>query len=226
MKSLRIFIHTFLEILFPEQCLSCRQVGHGLLCQTCSLDLSPTVTHIDTNIICLFSYNNSIIKQLLWELKYHSNSRAAAVIGPYLADTLVERHADYVSLHPNSGPAILVPVPISRSRTFKRGFNQAERLATAVTENYPDSFEVNTTLVTKIRSTKPQVKCASRSERLSNVIGAFTVKVPTSLAHRQIIVIDDVSTTGATIREVIKVLKKNGAKNVSGLVVAHGSKTC
>jgi competence protein ComFC len=226
MKSLRFFIHILLEIIFPEECVSCRKIGEGIVCHSCSLHLSPTVTAVDTSITALFTYDQPIIKKLLWELKYHSNSKVAEHLGSYLADSLVETQAEYSAFHPESSRAILVPVPISRARVFKRGFNQAESLARAVAHIYPESFVVDITLVTKTRSTKPQVTCQSRHERLSNVIGAFTAQVPSDLHQRQIIVIDDVATTGATMYEVIKVLREAGAQNVSGIVVAHGSKMC
>lgn len=225
MKSLQTFIHTVLETLFPEYCLSCKKVGEGRLCTNCRLRLSPTLSTAEENIFALFPYED-VIKKLLWELKYHSNARVAEIVAVYLADSLVELQAEHLSLYPKSGPAILVPVPIARSREFKRGFNQAESLARAVAQNYPESFVVDTTLVRKIRSTKPQVTCASRAERLTNVVGAFEAHLSQELCHKQIIIIDDVTTTGATMREIVKVLREAGAHNVSALAVAHGSKMC
>lgn len=112
---------------------------------------------------------------------------------------------------------LVVPVPLNRKKQKLRGFNQAEALA--------QEFARRTglpclSLLRKIKPSRSQVEL-EREERLKNVLGSFSASPRPSLGERKIILIDDVATTGATLNECAKVLKKEGAGEVWGLVVAR-----
>jgi ComF family protein len=110
----------------------------------------------------------------------------------------------------------LVPVPLHKKRMHERGFNQANILC----EHLGRLLKINveTKMIRRVRNTKSQQKL-SKTERLSNVIGAFKCNA-NSLSGKQIILVDDVSTSGATLIECAKVLKSAGAKSVHALTVA------
>lgn len=140
---------------------------------------------------------------------------------------------------------ILIPVPLSRARYHQRGYNQAEELAKQMVKLNPEQFALETSLVKKIKDTPTQVSLRDRAKRLANLKGAFEVRPwPTGFkvglqgarksnfetANGQVIVIiDDVSTTGATINEIRQLLQKAGPAGggvnhhrIYGLVLAHG----
>ena len=113
--------------------------------------------------------------------------------------------------------SILTFVPLYPSRERWRGFNQSEKIATLLSRYFNIPCRK---LLTKRKNTKHQVGLA-RKERLQNVHNVFEVVKKESLCT-SVIIIDDVMTTGGTLEECAKVLKKSGVKEVYGLVFARG----
>ncbi len=121
---------------------------------------------------------------------------------------------------------IIVPVPLHRRRFNWRGFNQSELLANEIAAK--SGLEVNNNLLIRWRNTTPQTKIRLMEERRKNIKGAFRVvgmgSKPIStglLKNKNIIIVDDVCTTLATLNECAVIIKKAGAKNVWGAVVAR-----
>jgi len=110
---------------------------------------------------------------------------------------------------------LVIPVPLHRLRKLSRGFNQAEILAKTFCERF-DYELIPNKVVIRNRNTPHQVGL-KRLERLTNLIDAFTVTDSNIIKNRDLIIIDDVITTGATIYEIAKVLKLSGAKKIIGL---------
>jgi ComF family protein len=117
--------------------------------------------------------------------------------------------------------SLLVPIPLHSSRQKLRGFNQAEIIARVVSKRV--DIPVRTDILKRIRKTVPQVDTKSREERLSNMIGAFVVDKKILLSARQndIVLVDDVYTTGATMQAACEAIKRAGAKVVWGLTIAQ-----
>ena len=131
---------------------------------------------------------------------------------------------------------LVIPVPLHPRRLRWRGFNQAEEIARAVAEHF--GIEMRTDILSRVKYRQPQVKL-NMKERAENIKGCFVVapllkggeggfKSPLDkggeggLRGRNIILLDDVATTGATLNECARVLKENGASEVWGVVVAKG----
>jgi ComF family protein len=110
---------------------------------------------------------------------------------------------------------LLAPVPLHPSRLRRRGFNQSLLLAQA----FPEAH-LERELLIRVRPTPPQTGLNSK-ERRENVKGAFAVPRPELVKGKRILLIDDVFTTGATVRECAKVLRKAGANRVDILTVAR-----
>jgi predicted amidophosphoribosyltransferase len=132
---------------------------------------------------------------------------------------------------------ILIPAPLSPARFRSRGYNQAKVLAQQIARLNPTQFIVRADLVKKVKNTPTQVSIKSREQRLANLKGAFEItasceseksffvqlNATSHLAHQIFVIIDDVSTTGATINEIRQLLAHHfGARHLYGLVVAHG----
>jgi competence protein ComFC len=133
-------------------------------------------------------------------------TEAAGVLG-FLAKSALagggfEKEVDFV-----------VPVPLHWTRNVQRGYNQSQILARRL------AGDVNTELV-RIRRTKPQAAMASAHQRLKNVEGAFAVRSGHRFAGRNICLVDDIKTTGATLNECAKILKQAGAAKVFAVVLA------
>ena len=149
------------------------------------------------------------MQQAIYSLKYR-NLRA---IAPVLAGLL----NDYLSVNPVPGD-VLVPVPLHKSRINERGYNQSELLARQLSRL--TGLPVADGCLERNRATSPQARTASADERKSNVSDAFSCR-DDGLSGRNVILIDDVSTSGATLDACAAVLKEAGAGSVWGLTVAR-----
>ena len=149
------------------------------------------------------------IRQAIHELKYR-NLRALAVLLAQLLD-------DYLAISPVPGE-VLVPVPLHQKRLRERGYNQSRLLAQELGKltNLP---VVDDCLIRQ-RHAPPQARTPTVDERRSNVADAFSCR-DRRLQDKQVLLIDDVSTSGATLDACARVLKETGATSVWGLVLAR-----
>lgn len=112
----------------------------------------------------------------------------------------------------------IVPVPLSKKREFYRGYNQAMLLAEYISGKTGKNIIVNNLI--RVKNTKAQYEL-NREERLLNLKDVFELKEPRFFKNKSIVIIDDIATTCSTLEECSRVLKKSGAKNVYGLVLAR-----
>ncbi len=113
---------------------------------------------------------------------------------------------------------MVVPVPLHLQRLRWRGFNQSLVLAQAIGHRY--SMAVDPYVLERTRSTSPQTHLTEH-ERRANVRGAFTATAPERLAGKQVLLVDDVYTSGATVEECTRALLDGGAKIVDVFTLAH-----
>ncbi|MFA6251147.1 MAG: phosphoribosyltransferase family protein [Candidatus Paceibacterota bacterium] len=217
LKSIKKFL---LDILFPAKCTGCR-TKNEILCDNCILKIRPAERETERDIIAVFDYRDPVIKKAIWELKYYHKRYLGEKMGQLLYESLIEEIADLKT--EVAGRSIyVVPVPISKKKTHARGYNQALIIARGFCHfGEPGVLELKNNLVIKKIETTPQAKITNRKRRLQNVRGVFETINPDLIRGRTIIIIDDVTTTGGTISEIIKILKKAGAKKVIGFTVAH-----
>jgi ComF family protein len=151
-------------------------------------------------------YDGSVLAAI-HHLKYQRQLIYARFLGQLLA---VSRAADLVA-----AADLVVPVPLHPRRLRWRGFNQAILLA----QNFPD-VPLGREILIRRRPTLPQVKL-SPQERQTNVKGAFVVPDPAAIKDKSLLLIDDVYTTGATVKECARALRRAGVGNVEVLTVAR-----
>lgn len=214
-----LFLKTFLSVLFPEHCLSCGK-NDVALCVACGLKL-PHGFPPDKNTMVVLDYGSNRVKKAIWLFKYRNKRSLAKIFAELLHDTLLEELAE-LRLMKNFTRPLLVPMPISKKRLRGRGYNQSELVAKELALiSDKSSFTLAENILTKIKDTPSQVKTASKRERLENLRGSFAVADESAVRGRNIILLDDVITTGATIAEARKVLKKAGARRILGVAIAH-----
>jgi len=154
-----------------------------------------------TTITTLLSYRDQAVQDLVKALKYDRAGSAAKLLASALAEYLREEIAN-IRLY-SAMPVILLPVPLHPSRERERGFNQIQKVLESLPQEFKDGTlsHVDTESLIRTRAT-PQQTRLSRSERLQNVAGAFALAHDLNDAH--IILIDDVTTTGATLSEAAR----------------------
>ena len=218
---------SLLDILFPPICLNCRTYLNGLeekenlLCDICftGIKVYSNIFRPDPqfNLMALGSYETSALRELLHYFKYNGFLRARAPLEKLMMRWLNTNS----SLVPRFLPprSLLVPIPLHRSRLRARGFNQAELIAEVLSQLF--QLPVEKGLLERTRDTKPQIGMKNAKEREENVKNSITVRErPGWPQHQNVILVDDVYTSGSTMKEAMRALRRSGAKNISAFVIA------
>jgi len=218
------------DFLFPRWCVGCGKEGEFIcpscrrslprvmppLCPRCgkprpSGTLCPTCVSWQAEIDGIRSpfRFDGVMRQAIHQLKYR-NLRA-------LAEPLAKLLNDYLATNPIPGE-VLVPVPLHQKRLRERGYNQSSLLAKELGKltNLP---VVDDCLIRQ-RHAPPQARSSTVEERRHNVAGAFVCR-DHRLQDKQVLLIDDVATSGATLDAGAAALKAAGATSVWGLVLAR-----
>ena len=177
-------------------------------------------TQRDISGRAIFSYRDPIVNCAVRELKYRGNRKIASLLAATLFEEIASQE-DETSPFLGGKKPLLIPVPISKKRRRQRGFNQCELLLSSMPPEYANFFETGLNLLIKPKETKTQTGSVTREKRLTNLHGAFEVASPGKVAGRRIIVVDDVTTTGATFEEARRALRRAGARDIKFIAVAH-----
>jgi len=173
------------------------------------------------NIFSMFSYNDPMVRKMIICMKYWRSEKIAEKFAEILCSEIVERVSE-MSLFQNFKNPLIIPIPLSKNRLRKRGFNQAQLLAEKFCDLGGENiFELQTKILKRTRDTPSQTTLQNKKERAENVKGCFIVEKPEKIKERNIILIDDVYTTGSTVGEARRALLEAGAKKVIGITVAH-----
>lgn len=220
-------IERFLNFIFPPKCILCGQVlspdTYICICAVCMNDLifdSCKFTKIvDKNIrynyidgilsLCLYEGK---IKKSLYRYKFNNKAQYFRTYGRLLSERLKNTvEFNYIDM--------IIAVPLHKNREKERGYNQAKLISKIISKEtgIPDRSYV----LSRVRDTGAQ-RLLSGNERQSNVLNAFEVTKPQEVKDRVILLVDDILTTGNTMNECSKALKKHGAKKVYGIVIASG----
>lgn len=164
-------------------------------------------------------YHDDAVKALVWELKYYGSAQAANLAGEHLAEILLAVAADEI------GVPLLLPIPMHKARRHKRGHNQTELLCESALRHLGEAggegmFNYKKGLLVRVRDTQEQ-QGLQKHIRLHNVKNSMEVAKSAQVAGRVCVVVDDVSTTGATFAEARRALTQAGARSVQTLALAR-----
>jgi ComF family protein len=234
------FIQTLSDLVFPPACHFCDSpdVESGFeicadcaesitrikppICAQCGLPLAHNITHellfCGTCLTDPPAYGTARfgvayeghLRQALKNFKYNSELRLSPALGQLLSEAFF-RYYDPEEFD------VVVPIPIHRKKLLERGFNQAVILARKLSES--TGIPLHRNCFKKIRDTPAQARL-SKKERQHNLKGCFQVSRLNAIKDKRILLVDDVATTGSTIREAARTLHKAEAAQVSVLVLA------
>lgn len=227
LTTLQKLIQSGLDLLFPPACIHCK-APNVWLCQNCIAIVpfitTPICSRCGTPEVSLCSqcnnnpliyidgirsaayFEDNPIRSAIHDLKYRGRKVMAEVLSKMLAETYL-----YHQLQAD----VIIPVPLHQSRYKERGFNQSALLANGLSRRV--DLPVDTTSLYRTRDTGHQMALKA-SERHQNVADAFACRKP--VIDRDILLIDDVCTTGSTLDFCAMTLKMNGARSVWGLTLA------
>lgn len=231
LSALQSRLRPLLDIAFPPRCVYCGRLG-SYLCERCLEEaqvIGPDICircgdPLTNRGLCqrcrqnppepirgirgVFFYSGPIA-QGIRSLKYHG----IRPLAPLLAAHLIT----YIQDHPIPIDG-LVPVPLHPQKLAARGFNQSDLLAASVASTL--NIPLRTDILRRTRHTQPQAQL-NRSQRLKNVVDAFAARDDVQLHGETILLIDDVATTGATLRACAQALRETGAGDIWALTVAR-----
>jgi ComF family protein len=166
------------------------------------------------------SYDGGL-RELIHLLKYNQILPAANVLGRMLREAMEDLQPLFAG-----SKVLVVPVPLYSRKLRQRGFNQSELIARAALKLKPAAgrFQLSADLLERCRETKSQIGL-SRHQRRENIRGAFVVAKPDEINGREILIVDDVFTTGTTVSECARILRRAGASKVYVATVARTLKT-
>lgn len=166
------------------------------------------------------SYDGGL-RELIHLLKYNGVRPAANVLGRMLAEAMED-----LQPHFSETEILVAPVPLHARKLRQRGFNQSELIARSALKLMASGtrFHLSANLLERCRETTSQIGL-SRHQRRENIRGAFRVVKPDEVSGRGVLVVDDVFTTGTTVSECARILRRAGASKVYVATVARTLKT-
>ena len=200
-----------------KTCLICnRQTQNYLyICNSCLELFSPKAervvkdfSYVDQAFACF--YYGSLLRDSITSFKFYKKRYLGKVFAELLTDKIF-----YLGL--NKKIDLIIPVPIHKKTLVERGFNQVELLADEISLNTKIQVEANNLI--KVRVTSEQARL-DRSSRATNLLDSFDLQRPERIKDKNILLLDDVITTGSTVEECAKVLKNAGAKKIYALAIA------
>jgi ComF family protein len=150
------------------------------------------------------------IREAVHRLKYNNLRAIAPILGELLADFLDSQQVP---------GQVLVPVPLHRRRERQRGYNQAHLLAKEAGDRL--GIPIVPQILSRLSNTPPQAKSPGAQERRANVQGSFRCLHPSLVKGLEVVLVDDVCTTGATLEACAVALKEAGAASVWGVALAR-----
>lgn len=226
------------EAVFPSLCVACRYSTFGRgpnwwLCSKCRAGLAANWATICPrcdkeigfgshrarthepgaleSVSFLFRYEQPTVCALIHSLKYRYITGITATFAEFISGERLNLFRLPID--------IVIPLPLHARRHRERGFNQSELIAASVSEIVVRPIVTDAFL--KARSSRAQMKIKTPRERERNVRGVFRVASPEAVRGKNILLVDDVITTGATMEEAARVLRAAGARRVFGFVLAR-----
>ncbi|MCM2339078.1 MAG: hypothetical protein NDI62_01330 [Burkholderiales bacterium] len=214
-------LDTILDVIFPVNCISCKKRGSNL-CVDCLLSSPSAERESATWIFPLFDYRHTAIKKSIWLLKYKSKRNLAKIYAEVLYGKIIEELSE-LRMMSNFTEPILIPIPLSKKRQRERGYNQAELICLELIkiDKEKNNFKLWKNILIKTKETEHQANIKDRHNRLKNLTDSFSVTNREMIKNKNIILIDDVLTTGATLSEAKKTLKSFGARKIIAFTLAH-----
>lgn len=229
--------NALLDFCFPGVCAACKMAcdGRTPLCVNCLALLHAVATSPACRLcaaplaiegspcpycrqkglkpfqrVVALGHFEAPVREMIHAIKYHRDWPLAE----YLADYLLEQERVKELL---TGAEVLIPVPLYPLRQLSRGFNQASVIATRLKKR---SGLALAEVLIRVRDTETQTHFHSRAKRIKNMKGAFALGRAKHIRGKHVILLDDVMTSGATLRAAVRALKEGEPASVSALVLA------
>lgn len=215
-------LETVLDFIFPPTCGFCNKIGEGYLCKNCKRNIIHSDIYL--NQLDLYQDNHAFIDELFYLFSYTGIIREKILQykfedKAYLANSIYEFFMNNEKLYGFLKKYdIIIPIPISSLRKRERGYNQSELLSRKISAMVDIPME--TQVLKKEKHNQPQ-SSLTKQQRKENVKNVYKVQNELKISNKNVLLLDDVYTTGATMSECAKILKGAGCQSVGALTIAR-----
>jgi competence protein ComFC len=229
MKTIQKFCEYIIAFIFPKRCCLCGKTipTNVRICENCSEELPIIGGKICKNcgrekgVCCCKNkkfefercvapfYYEGAVKKGIWRYKYRNKQYAAGAFAYYTAKTV---HNEFADINFD----IITAVPMSKKEYANRGYNQSVLFARLLAKELDIKYR---DVLIKTLDTKPQQSC-NATQRWANIFGVFKATDISNIKDKTILLVDDISTTFATLNECAKMLKLAGAKHIYCVAIA------
>ena len=207
-----------LNFFYPPVCGFCNKLNQNWICKKCNKKINSLIrankiiykNKFFDELIYLFDYNG-IIREKMLDYKFNDKSYLYKTFSKIIIKN--EKICGIIQKYD-----IIIPVPMNRKKLKLRGYNQVELIANELI-NLGVKINIDTRSLIKQKNTIPQ-STLSKIERTSNLIGAYKIDNNKNIIGKNILLFDDIFTTGSTVNECSRILKENGAKKIGVLAIA------
>ena len=205
-----------LELIYPTKCGFCNQICKDAICKKCEIKLKKYEINLIKNNKEYYSKSMHIyryqgdIRRIMIDYKFNNK--------PYLYKTfakIVLKNKKICGFLKNYD--IIIPVPIHKIRKLKRGYNQTELIAKEISKNADLKLERSVLVKQKNIATQSSL---NRKNRKQNVNNAFAIRNEDKISNKKVLLFDDIYTTGSTVLECAKVLRKSNVKEIGVFTIA------
>ena len=208
-----------LFLIFPPVCGICEKIGESYLCEECveklekeKMIVSKIEKHLSEDIIeyCYLFCYEGMIRQKILQYKFQNKAYLSKMFFEFFVKN--EKVCRFLEKYD-----IIISVPMSKKKKSQRGYNQSELIAKQISKYTKISFENQVLIKYQENNTQSTL---TKKQRLENVKNVYKIQNEQKIKEKNILLFDDIYTTGATAKECAKVLKKAGAKTVGVLTIA------
>ncbi len=237
MFSISKLKNALFQALFPNICIHCKQSlpedqAENVICKKClsrifvhttffcsqcyaRLPSNKKICHKNARFLLASATNyDDTMRNLIHQLKYRHWRRTLPTI-----ERLLEIYLSHLYFsQPSFQNFIVIPIPLSKERERERGFNQAELIGNVVSKHLRIP-QMNKILI-RSKETRSQTEFKNWEDRKANISNAFQLENPSAIKKQNVILVDDVYTSGATVNEAVRILKENGAGKIIVFVLS------
>ena len=203
-------IDTALDFIFPPSCGICGKLGEGHICNNCYKEIEKYLyENNEKDIFYLLRYKD-IIREKMIQYKFNEK--------PYLYKMFCEifvknkNACEFLKSYD-----IIIPVPMNKNKKRIRGYNQTELIVKELANYF--NMQIDTRNLIKEKNT-PMQSSLGKEDRIKNVQNVYKVLYPERIKEKNVLILDDIYTTGATINECKRVLQCAGSKKVGTIIIA------
>ncbi|MBR3250053.1 MAG: ComF family protein [Clostridia bacterium] len=209
-----------LDLIYPPVCGVCGKIDKNSLCKKCEIQLRKQAVYgidhysqdsdqiIDEHLY-IFMYGG-VIRQIFLNYKFNEKAYLYKTFTNFLLKN--EKFVEIIKSYD-----IIIPVPLSKERRKKRGYNQSGLIAKEISKKL--NIPINQTSLKKVKNIVAQ-STLNKEQREKNIQGAYILKNAKSLKSKKVLIIDDIYTTGSTINECSKILYEVGTNKIGALTIA------